>query len=975
MKTRVLENEIRGKFDLNEIQEIATTKVGENLIIDAPTASGKTEAILLSIEEGSSVTWMLPTITACTFMYRRLCRDFSHLNVRVLTSVLKEERVVDEDATTINIITCDPYMVDYVKFLVEGEEKAFTTDPVLVLDELDNYPTKVRTVLQKYLSVHKGKELKQVIIASATLDADIKNMGFETIKFSHISNKIRYKSFTVSTKKEGVKQILPFYKTYKIGFLCNSISEMEDTMELITRFLKVEQKDLGVIFHHSRLSVEERLENERRLFENDYDILISNDLVSMSVDVELDLLVSSWSDKLNVMIQRFGRLNRRGKKVNYHNLIIMHNECYPPFINDQRAEDLFFKLGFHNYESKLITSDMLSEWSNQIELDYVSLDDVLMEVTEMLDKGKEVVLRDIPHILLYQEVKVFEKREKGKEISAEKKTVTVEMKQQNIPWDRFAPYSQEECEERDLIYVPWLSSVDHPNGSHSNTWIITKTDDEGRMWIEPYTGPKYSENDDDDNYWDEDEDGEDYYESIPTIEESYEGMLKILECSRKWDRREDAIVRPSSDYEASQDIENIIEEALGDNTKLKKFFYSGNYCWNYKLDEYIEKFGEGEYISLFSDSFRNMSYIILPTFIKDFYEKEFKEVVRDKLGIENQYDFEIVFPLSGENGIHLEDDEDLLLYRTIRKEWADQYANGDIREYSNMTPIALLVDEYTKTMKTPYILISESKSSFYRAHLGFYTKDNKTIDFPIPMEYDILYKTTNCRDIRSEINHTRHEFRDTVDGYIVEMKPDFMFRRLSDEQMEYLLNRMVALHKKFITTEFWVKGMHYEAFIHLIEQTLAPANIKYREFLNELHLYLIEVDNYGVMKLNMNKLPVYLRDFIVERDTKLTNKEIRINKELLILSKSKLKYVLNELIPVVEKAGEKFDVEYFDYNIIDTYPERQRLKDLIVREKFIHKDERYNIVSGVSYRHDDIRIIVEFSEEEVMKDYREYNNK
>ena len=190
MLNRNLENEIRGKFDLNEIQEIATTKVGENLIIDAPTASGKTEAILLSIEEGSNVTWMLPTITACTFMYRRLCRDFSHLNVRVLTSVLKEERIVDEEATTINIITCDPYMIDYVKALVEGEEETFTTDPILVLDELDNYPVKVRTVLQKYLSVHKDNELKQVIIASATLDADIKNMGFETIQFSHISNRM-----------------------------------------------------------------------------------------------------------------------------------------------------------------------------------------------------------------------------------------------------------------------------------------------------------------------------------------------------------------------------------------------------------------------------------------------------------------------------------------------------------------------------------------------------------------------------------------------------------------------------------------------------------------------------------------------------------------------------------------------------------------------------------------------------------------
>lgn len=983
MKTRTLENEIRGKFDLNEIQELATTKVGENLIIDAPTASGKTEAILLAIKEGSSVTWMLPTITACTFMYRRLCRDFSHLNVRVLTSVLKEERIVDEEATTINVITCDPYMVEYVKILVQGMEGAITTDPVLVLDELDNYPVKVRTVLQKYLSVHKGKELKQVIIASATLDADIKNMGFETIKFSHISNKIRYKAFVVGSKREGVEQVLSFYKTHKIGFLCNSIVEMELTMELVTRFLKVEQKDLGVIFHHSRLSVEERLENERRLFENDFDILISNDLVSMSVDVELDLLVSSWSDKLNVMIQRFGRLNRRGKKVNFFNLIIMHNECYPPFINDQRAEKLFSDLGFQDGGAKLITSDMLADWSNQIELDYVSLDDVLMEVSEMIDKEKEVILRDIPHILLYQEVKVFEIRKKGKEISAEKKTVTVEMKQQNMPWDKFAPYSQEECEEKDLIYLPWLRDVDHPNGIKSNTWIVTKTDEDGRMWIKPYNGPKYSHSYDDVNYWDdpdgeydEDDEEEDYYsEDIPTIEESYEGMLKLLKFSRKWADGNDVIIRPQGDYEASKDIEKIIEEVFEGDERLIRFFKNQNYRWNYDLKDYIEKFGEGEYISLFSDTFKNMSYMILPTFIRDFYEKLFRKDVREQLGVEYQYDFKIVFPLSGENGLHDQEDEELHLYREIRKNWADWY--GDLRKYSNMLPIALVADEYTKTMKTPYILISTNESNYYEAHLGYYTRNNKVMNFPLPVEYDILYRDTedsNGSDIRDEIDHEEHEFYYTVGGYHVEMKPDYMFRKLNDEHVEYLLHRLEALHKKLITSELWVKRDRYEAFVYLIEQTLAPANIKYREFLNELHLYLIEVDKYGVMSLNINKIPEYLRDFIFETKPHSTRKEICINQTLLTMNKSLLEYVLNELKPAVEKEGVVFDINDYDYTTLQSFPERQRMKDLIVKEKFKTNDERYYLISEVSYRNEEkgIRITHSFSEEEIMRDYKKY---
>lgn len=877
MKTRILENEIRGKFDLNEIQELATTKVGENLIIDAPTASGKTEAILLAIEEGSSVTWMLPTITACTFMYRRLCRDFSHLNVRVLTSVLKDERIVDEDATTINIITCDPYMIDYVKALVNGEEDTFTTDPVLVLDELDNYPVKVRTILQKYLSVHKGKELKQVIIASATLDADIKNMGFETIKFSHISNKIRYKSFTVSTKKEGVKKVLPYYKSHKIGFLCNSISEMEDTMELITRFLKVEQKDLGVIFHHSRLSVEERLENERRLFENDYDILISNDLVSMSVDVELDLLVSSWSDKLNVMIQRFGRLNRRGKKVNYHNLIIMHNECYPPFINDQRAEDLFSKLGFNNYESKLITSDMLSDWSNKIELDYVSLEDVLMEVTEMLDQEKEVVLRDIPHVLLYHEDKVFEVREKGKAISAERKTVTVEMKQQNIPWDRFAPYSQEECVERDLIYVPWLNSVDHPNGESSNTWIITETDDEGRLWIEPYNGPKYSESyddeDDDYNYRDyrkeeEEEFKEIYGEEFPSIKKVREVLDALISASYNVSYSYDWTVLVDDNTWSQQRRKrkkNIFKEAFPDDPKIYEKYFEGSVRSRYDMDKFTEEFDDddGEYLALV-DQFQindDAEWLFLPREIKWYFNKYVKEIAIEKQGEAGQYHFKLVFPYS----YNKRSNKDLEKHmKELKKEWVEKY--GDMRNIDHRMPIAFesKFNEFDEDDYW-YVLIDPKSEEMQKYHdilkYSSREKDSEILrknEFPIPTA-SVLYE-----DIELSTFSESYSINDLLRNG--KERDEFaLFRTLDDKRMEFLLKRWETLHKRFMKNNvLWKYDNDYdtlresEVYRYLIKQVLAPANMDTVEFLRELFLYILEMDEYCNFFLDISKLSPHI---------------------------------------------------------------------------------------------------------------------
>ena len=512
-----LRTEIEGKFSLNEIQREAIERVGKNLIVDAPTASGKTEAILLSISEGSKVTWMLPTISACTFMYRRLCHDFENLNIRVSTSVMEEERFVSNDFTTITIITCDPMMVEYVKSVTTEGKGTKTTDEVLVLDEIDNYPTKVRTVLKHYI---KNVDLKQVLLASATLDEELKDVksDFEVIKFSKISNKIRYKVETIDYYDDIVKNvIIPNYKKKKIGVILNSISEMETLSDFIKRYMKLNcMEDMNIIYHHSGLANEIKFENERRLFTKEYELLISNDLISTSVDVDLDILIMGWSDKLNMKIQRMGRLNRRGKKVNFTNLYVLDKDSYPVFIDEDVANDLLRRLGLRGLNPiRLITSDKIADWSNQVILDNISFEDVVEEVNYNISKGEEVVLRDIPKTFRYTSIETIQKRKKGDKIKAVRKTLTVDKKMNNIPWTYYDPCSQEDG-VRDLLYMPWMFDTDHPNGVHSNIWKIDDYDKEnGIRYISPYDGPQYP-------VVSNEEDGEDNIESNSDCSKSSE---------------------------------------------------------------------------------------------------------------------------------------------------------------------------------------------------------------------------------------------------------------------------------------------------------------------------------------------------------------------------------------------------------------------------------------------------------------------
>lgn len=492
MKTNLnLRKEIEGKFQLNEIQKQSAKKVGKNLIIDAPTASGKTEAILLSIPEGSKVTWMLPTITSCTFMYRRLCSDFNNLNVSVNTSTLTEERILSDKFTTINIITCDPLMISYMRSYVEEGLYKQTTDSVLVLDEIDNYPVKVRTALKSYIS---NINLDQIILASATLDEELKTIkkDFSTIKFSHISNKIRYKSFSIDGYNKVDKIIKENYKKKKIGIICNCITYMEHIASRLQEKLGLNcEEDMNIIYHHSGLPNEIKLENEKRLFEKDYDLLISNDLISMSVDVDLDILIMDWSDKLNVNIQRMGRLNRRGKKANFTNLYIVADGIYPPFIDGYDADELFYNLGFGVDESKLITSDMISEWSNQIVLDEYSFNDLVNDVKSAIENNEEILLRDVPLTFRYQEVQVIQKRKKKQKISAQMKVVTIDKKMNYIPYLNTNPCSIEGG-EKDLLYMYWMRDVEHPSGLRNSIWKIESYDStSGIRNIVPFVGESF----------------------------------------------------------------------------------------------------------------------------------------------------------------------------------------------------------------------------------------------------------------------------------------------------------------------------------------------------------------------------------------------------------------------------------------------------------------------------------------------------
>lgn len=902
-----LEKEIKGKFNLNELQEKALKNEGKNIILDAPTASGKTEAILLAIKEGKTVTWMLPTITACTFMYRRLCHDFQNLNLRVLTSTLTDERIISENLTTINIITCDPYMVDYMKAFVVDNEHKQSTDDILVLDEIDNYPVKVRTALKSYL---KNVKLTQVILASATLDEELKSTNnYLTISFNEIKNKIRYRCQLIEDRNLIIPILKKEYKKKKIGFICNTIMEMEYLMDFVTAATGVQKDDMNVIFHHSKLSLEEKDDNERRLFEGDYDILISNDLISMSVDVSLDLLFMNWSDQMNVNIQRMGRLNRRCKKVSFVNLYIMKNGFYPPFINGSQAE-----LEYRNAElpqneriTDLITTSRIGNWSHELVLPDYDWNDLVSDVKTAVDNNEEMLLRDVPMTLRYEEIKVVQKRKKGKKIEAERKVVTVDTKTNGLQYDWYYPCSQEGG-EKDILYMPWLSDVKHPKYLSSSFWLIESYNPEnGIRIIRPYNGPRFEY---DEPETDEDEDCLLCYENEISFKNDADFTEHINHYSYDYyDSR--VYTRGNLDIVeyTKKEIDQILHTLL---TNANKFAKEHKYSFARDIDEKYQRmyrlldatFGKdrlnistiySDLINIVRDEKDTVDYPsledildVFPRFRNvffDYYEPtgsarinvfwltipyEFKQYIIKHIDVNNDLTlrgslFEFIFPYTRNDDVvgHDEDWYEEYMY----PEFIEKY--GDLRNVPKGLPYLIKYDRHDADL---HFLVNPKDEIFKNYKPEFENFDDRDeMHFDIK-EIDYIYDhEDNTQNIGNKVFGLIHPYEIIVS--------DFGHRKtrvLSDEEVFYLLDRIIYFNS--ISTYNTEVGCFGYSVAKMLDKVFSPCHFRVQELLYEVGNMILTIDKYCYHTFDLNKLPEKYRPLFTTDDNLRLNEAYFRNK-------------------------------------------------------------------------------------------------
>ena len=330
------------------------------LMLSAPTGSGKTEAALLWSHEnqsetlGNRVFYVLPYTASINAMYNRLKDLVSDEKIGVLhgkAAYFVYQQLVDKDYTfqaaaagareqqkltrqeaaaevreqqDLTRKICRPYKVltpfQLLKafFGIRGFEMqmAEMSKGLFIFDEIHAYdPHTTALILTMIERLRKDYDAKFCIM-TATMPKFLKQMITEAIgelESVEMAPEERDKNFTrhrVQLLDGNIHDAIPLIEKrlsqrQRVLVVCNTVKQAQDVF----------QELLGVTENakllHSRFILKDRERIEKEL--EDADLLVGTQAVEVSLDIDFDCLFSEPAP-MDALIQRFGRINRRGER-------------------------------------------------------------------------------------------------------------------------------------------------------------------------------------------------------------------------------------------------------------------------------------------------------------------------------------------------------------------------------------------------------------------------------------------------------------------------------------------------------------------------------------------------------------------------------------------------------------------------------------------------------------------------------------
>src|SRR5690554_4827454 len=397
-------------------------KIKGNVVLAAPTGSGKTEAGLLwafqqtKERKGKGVlVYLLPFQASMNAMKKRLTENLNTeialLHGRALQAIYRELAEKGEEAAEAEktarqvnelgrlyrqpVWVASPYQLLRAAFKLPGYEILCTVllGATIILDEVHAYePDRLGMILELHKELVTNRECR-VMVMTATMPSWLREIWQKTLEAplilpanelyqKGIRHRIKILNGDLKTSKAYILIREYFQQEKSVLVAVNSIKAAQETYNELQK----EYREQDLILLHGRLNARDRLAREKELADRvglkgktRPCIVIATQVIEVSLNLDFDTIITEPAP-LEALLQRFGRVNRRGRK-GVVPVYILTKQIGDYDIYDRRlVENAMRVLTQNNQET--IAEDQVIDW-----LDWIYAQDDLK--TEWLAKVEE----------------------------------------------------------------------------------------------------------------------------------------------------------------------------------------------------------------------------------------------------------------------------------------------------------------------------------------------------------------------------------------------------------------------------------------------------------------------------------------------------------------------------------------------------------------------------------------------------------
>lgn len=392
LQKKELKKRIEEHFSVfRSVQKFMREHPEDNLIIAAPTGSGKTEAALLWLN-GEKGFYTLPLKVSSNAIYHRIRDTYRFKDAALLHSDSMMEYLKDNWDTEqggyeyyekakrfsypLTVCTVDQLFKFVFKSLGTEIFAATLSCSKVIIDEIQAYSPEIIASLIYGLYLIKKMGGRYAII-TATFPPVLKyfmdryglneGQGAYLFRDFTLDSELYRHKIEIRDSDFDTDELLKQAENRKVLVLCNTISRAQK----LYSDLKVTGTDVEISLLHSRYIRKHRMQLEEKILDNSQDnswhgIWISTQITEASLDIDFDILYTEMSP-CESLLQRMGRCNRKGRYIpDAPNIIIqvfrqkVKNRIYDPELLERSLK--FLRL----YEDSIFTENLKNEYIRKV---------------------------------------------------------------------------------------------------------------------------------------------------------------------------------------------------------------------------------------------------------------------------------------------------------------------------------------------------------------------------------------------------------------------------------------------------------------------------------------------------------------------------------------------------------------------------------------------------------------------------------